>query len=244
MPTLISNVPTTPFQAIIGNYDGYAPQTKFAINDAVGTSFEDLWSVSTNLAYLSAADVLEVLSSSADDNGTGTTGALTIRVFGLDANFVEVEEDLTLNGLTVVEGSTSFLRVYRAMVMSAGTTGSNIGTITIRDKTGDTTQCSIPITANQSLMSQYTIPANKTAYFINGYVTCGKGDDATFRLMARVEGGVFQVKREGKAFQDELFHNFDGMFKIPEKTDIKIMVKSSAGGVSCSGGYDFILKDV
>jgi len=63
--------------------------------------------------YLTTASAMRVVSSSAQD-GAGGTGLLTLRLIGLDANFAEIEEDITLNGVTPVISTKSFIRIFRA----------------------------------------------------------------------------------------------------------------------------------
>jgi len=95
------------------------------------TDPETIWSAGGLYVFPSSADTLKIISNDADDNGTGTTGALTIKVQGLDTNYDTIEEDFTLNGQTAVTGIKEFLRVYRAFVTSAGSSEYNEGVITI-----------------------------------------------------------------------------------------------------------------
>ena len=48
---------------------------------------ETIWSTGGLYVFPSSADTLKIISNDVDDNGTGTTGALTIKVQGLDANY-------------------------------------------------------------------------------------------------------------------------------------------------------------
>jgi len=75
-----------------------------------------------------------VLSSSVLDTSAGT-GARTINVMGLDANYVLQSEIVTLNGVTPVNTVNTFIRVHSASIQTAGSGGVNAGTITVRQTT-------------------------------------------------------------------------------------------------------------
>ena len=59
-------------------------------------------------------------------------GALTVKVWGVDEDWNPIEETGILNGTTLVSLLKSFLYVYRAKVITTGTSNVNLGNITIR----------------------------------------------------------------------------------------------------------------
>ena len=75
---------------------------KFGFYDSVSTSLTTIWSQGGIYSYLSAASTLYISSSSTDDTVAGT-GARTVTVSGLDNNFDEKVETVSLNGQTGVE---------------------------------------------------------------------------------------------------------------------------------------------
>ena len=95
-------------------------------------SNEDVWDGTGAYPHIAAAAAMTISSSSTDDDGAPVgTGALTVRVIGLDTNWLEVSQDVTLNGQTGVALPTSLIRVYRAYVLTVGTGGVNAGDICI-----------------------------------------------------------------------------------------------------------------
>ena len=88
-----------------------------------------------------------------DGGAGGDTGALTIEIFGLDANYNPISEVVILDGLTFVTTTKSYLRIFRGIIRSAGSTGWNIGIITVRDQDTDTTRALIDSFVNQTLMT-------------------------------------------------------------------------------------------
>jgi hypothetical protein len=75
---------------------------------------------------------VEVLSASAGDNSQ------TVTVYGRDSQGRAINEVLSLNGTTVVNGVTTFQSIDKIVVSAA-----HAGTITVRKATGDTAIVSI-----------------------------------------------------------------------------------------------------
>lgn len=223
--------------------EGIAPNhfsiNKFGHNPSVASTLETVWSNSSLYAYMSSADQLEIVSSDDEDGGAGTdTGALTMEIFGLDANYGEINETITLNGATVVTSVKSYLRIYRAIIRTAGSTGWNIGTITIRDQDTDTTRATIEPFKNQTLMALWSIPANFTGFITGWYVGANVKDKVVeCELYLRPFGEVFQVKRNIHLVNNVLQEKFDFPERVPEKTDIEIRAIAGGGGGDVSAGF-------
>src|SRR6056300_570903 len=79
-----------------------------------------------------AASTLYAYSANAQDSASGT-GARTITIQGLDNNFNEIEETVTVGGAAT---TLEFLRVYRAFVATAGSLNTNIGDVLISTASG------------------------------------------------------------------------------------------------------------
>ena len=70
---------------------------KFGYNPSIGTSDETVWSEGGLYVYPTSASTMYISSSSTADTAAGT-GARTATVSGLDANFDEISETVSLNG--------------------------------------------------------------------------------------------------------------------------------------------------
>ena len=221
-----------------GVIPGFSIDNKFGENMTVGTSFEDVWSNSGTFTYLSVAAQLDVASTDAADAHAGT-GARTIRVQGLDANHAELEEDVILNGVSDVQTVGSFLRVNRMFVLTAGSGEANAGVITI--SSGANVISEIPVGENQTLQTQFTVPAGRIAVLIHLFMNVGKNDDATFRLAVRPFGSVFQTKLKIVVFQGDVAHPYDFTLNVAARSDIVLQAAASVAGIRCAGGYNFIL---
>ena len=149
-----------------GNVAGHTLIHKFGRNALAGTSNEDVRYGGGTLTPLTAATTIEAISASANDTSAGS-GARTIKIWGVDINFAEVEATITMNGTTVTTATAqTFLRVNKARVITTGTYDvANDGDITIRVVSAGATQIVIEAGTGVSQTTHYTIPAGKTGYF-------------------------------------------------------------------------------
>jgi hypothetical protein len=215
---------------------------KFGNNPQVADSIETIWPQGGLYSYLSAATVLKVSSGSTDDTSAGT-GARTVELFGLDGDYNEISEVVTLNGQTAVNTTQSYLRINRMIVRSAGSGGANAGIIYAG--TGTVTS-GVPANiyatingdgSNQTLMALWTIPAGYTGYLMQYDVSNGTTSNTpavcTLFLVARPYGEVFQTK-DIKSLTTGM--HIENTLVIPvefaEKTDIEVRAISSSASVT------------
>ena len=222
---------------------------KFGNNPAVADSVETIWPQGGLYSYLSAATVLKVSSSSTNDASAGT-GARTVELFGLDGDYNEISETVTLNGQTAVNTTKSFLRIFRMVVKSAGTGGQNAGVIyagtgTVTTGVPANKYATIAIGDNQTLMALWTVPAGYTAFLNQVYVTVATTQNnkyCTTHLVARPLGEVFQVKDKFVKAESSHHQEYKYPLEFAEKTDIELRaVGDSAGAdIAISAGMDFV----
>lgn len=220
---------------------------KYGSNSDIDSALETIWSAGGLYSYPSAAIQMKVSSSSTDDAALGT-GARTIMVYGLDANYNEINEAVTLNGQTEVLTTKSFLRVFRAFVATAGSGGTAAGTIyvgtgTVTAGVPATIYAEIPLGANQTLMAVWTVPAGYTAYFSHGTLSAAS-NNATHTLLGqlcfRPLGGVMRTAVEVTINNGFIPFNFEYPLALPEKTDIE----ARAAAISGSNYYTTATFDI
>ena len=143
----------------------------------------------------------QLKSTDVDDTSAGA-GARTVQIYGLDSNYALFNETLSMNGTSNV-ATASYTMIYRMIVRSAGATGWNEGTITVTADTDNTVTAQITIGNNQSLMTQYMVPADTKGYMINFSGTMKKsGGVAKFAdrfLMSIKFGEGWEVRGSGMA---------------------------------------------
>ena len=211
---------------------------KFGYNESVGTSFEHITDLGTNVLPTSAG-VATLVSASTDDASDGT-GARTVEVQGLDENYLPLTETLTMNGTTNVVGSSSFLRVFRMRVLTSGTGEINAGNITA--SIGGSNVAQILADKGQTLMAVYTIPAGKSGYLTKIQGSISKNQEAVFQIRIKEFGNGFNVKGQFGTFSNTITYDYPIPLQFKEKTDIQILGK--AGATSEMGAvFDILLID-
>jgi len=178
-----------------GTVTGATALNKFGFNADVDTTEETVWSEGGYLAYPPSAGEVYISSSDANDVASTGTGVRTIKVQGLDANYVEIEEDISMNGQTQVVTTKEYLRIHRAYTLTSGSNGASAGTIYV-GTTGAT--AGVPPTvyasfgdSNQTQMATFTVPANKTLYVDDVVFTAAislANNSATVKLVTREFG--------------------------------------------------------
>lgn len=198
-----------------------------------------------------AARIHQLVSSDDEDGGAGTdTGALTCRVFGLDANYHLIDEIVTLDGVTNAPTSLAYTMIYRMKVLTAGSAARNLGLITATADTDSTVTAIITIDHNSTLMAIYQVPANKTAYFIDWEGGMGRGTGAaTFAdifLMVKDFGGVWTTQDNLTVSRDGDEHHqveLDLAVSAPAKAYIKVTADPNTTEQDTNGGFTLLLVD-
>lgn len=221
----------------------------FGAAPAVTTSYVNVWGLSSGGSYvqLTSGVAMEVLSSSANDASAGT-GARTIKIVGLDGNYAQFSETVTLNGVTPVSlVKTSVIAINSITVLTAGSAGTNQGRIDVRTISGSIVKSCVRSAADSAGLSHdfiYTVPAGfyaklkRCEVFIAG-VTAGY-ISATIRSYTAAgaynSNGVITNSFDVAGFSGSPFalnYGSDGLF-FPSKTLITLMAIMSTGTASVS----------
>ena len=235
-------------QVARGQVDGHKALFKFGINGDVGTSVETVWAQGGTYVYPASATVMKISSSSADD-ASGGTGARTIAIFGLDANYNEISESVLLDGQTAVNTGNSYLRISRMYVTTAGSGATAAGTIyagtgTVTSGVPATVYGMITLTANQTQMAFWTVPAGYTLYLMGGFFTSANSTanaSTNFQLIQRPLGGVFRIQSSARiAGNGDFVFDLHTPLAFTEKTDIEIRAIASAGASNVSAEFEGI----
>jgi hypothetical protein len=235
----------------LGRFAGFEAGVKFGRNADVDAP-EDIWNgggVYTGQPESYTPELIEVFSSDANDTSAGSV-ARTVRIFGLKTatSTAYESEDITLSGVTGVDSVSTWWRVNRVYVLTAGTGGANAGTITVRAKTTTANVFAVmPIGFNQTTIAAYTIPAGKSLILnhIRGAITKtgGSAASATLTLRVREVGGVYRAIRvfdlqAGAALDNPEYSSS----LIPAGTDMKFRIDEvSTTNVVCDASFQYVL---
>lgn len=201
---------------------------------SVGTT-GTVWDVDDTFypwASLASASTLTVDRASASDAGK------TITIVGLDANYNEISENVTLTAATGNATTNAFLRVYRAYMYNGSAT--NVGNIDVKVST--TVVARITAGKGQTLMAVYTVPAGYTAYLTQGVMSIKSGADATGDFFIRYGGETaFRIAHTFEVSSAEYFYAFHVPFAVPEKSDIDVRASVRSNNARVTAAFDMIL---
>lgn len=211
-------------------------------------TFEDLWDGGGTWAAPTAARVHAIVSTDTNDD-SGGTGAEVVRIYGLDGNYNEATEDVTLDGTTPVNTSGSYRMIHRMMVIqyaNGANTGVNAGDITATAATDATVTAQISAGYNQTLMAIYMVPAGKRAHIGRLFSSMSSKVNASVvvELIVKPFGEPPQVKNLW-AMQDGGSASYQVHYavlpEISEKSIILLRASSDTDNSAVAGGFDVIL---
>ena len=192
------------------------PLFMYGYNPLIINVNETVWDGGGIYSYPASALAMTVTSA-----GGATDEDVRVTVIGLDTDWKEVQQEVTLDGSGVATTTQTFRRVFRAYVSGDQ---SPTGNITIAN--GGTTYAQITNGENQTLMAVYTVPAGHTFYLTNGAATHGTGTSGgvymTVRFMTREFGGVFRTATKIDIVESEVLFPFTFPLRLPEKTDLEV----------------------
>lgn len=225
--------------------------------DGVQITPTDLWdradAVPTQQVWLAptAARIHAIVSTSASDTDGGA-GARTVRVRGLTSwTTAEVEEFVTLDGVTPVNTANEYVMINSLIVATSGASGPNVGAITATAATDSTvTQAILAGNGNAKAAvygwpSGYSLVLNK-AY--GGMLQGGAGNTADLSLLFNrqpdTQPTVFSHLGEHAitgAGASTIHHTFDPPASFAGPGLMKIHATASIADIDMMGGFDGLL---
>ena len=183
-------------------------------------------------AWNTASNV-NVDAASASDVGKHVT------VVGLDANYDQMSETITLVGQNNNYSSNTFSRIFRAFVSDGE---ANAGQITVQKTSTDV--AIITTTYSQTLMAIYTVPAGYTGYIYKGTCSAQAGADGTAGMFIRYFGQT--AFRIGHSFEvsgagGQYTYDFSFPIPVPEKSDIDVRITTRTNNGRYTAAFDLLL---
>lgn len=238
-----------------GFVGGQSTIHKFGENPSITASSTEDINFPGVINWLTAATTVRVKAGGNAADASGGNGARSITIQGLDENFVDASEDVIMNAngtLASDATTTTFIRVFRAFVLTTGTyTGTNTGDIVVENSGGGTDLVTIAAGIGQTETTAYTIPAGKTAYLsrVGAEVDAAKAVDMKMfqRQDADNISAPFTSKRliiEFPALIGPAERAFDAYPMFPAKTDLWWTGTTGSGAApAAEADYDLFLVD-
>ena len=237
-----------------GNVPGHSMVHKFGRNEVVPNGS---WAFVNLLGFtvwpISSDTPIRIKAGNGLDTSTGT-GAREITVQGIDDSFNEVTETIVTSGTSPsVVTTTSFWRVHRAWVSAVGTYGgaNSSEAVTIENSTGGIDLIQIGAGEGQTQFGGYTIPINKTGYFMSAQVHVDSKKEADVRIFTRddIDDTVAPMKSKRlKLYFDGMTGSFDypsagPEFRINQKSDIWVEANGNGEANEVSCNFDLLIVD-
>jgi len=229
---------TEPFelQVVRGQVENHKTVFKFGYNPDIDGAEETIWDVGGIYAYPGSAVAMTVTTDAgtpANDNG------VKVVVEGLDGDYNEVSEEVTLAGSGTATTTQTFFRVNRSYV-----SGSQEPTGNLNITNGGTTYARITIGENQTLMAMWTVPAGYTGFMDHVNIATGTTNAnqyITAQIVQRQLDGVFRVMMKqtlGSGGVADFLLRYPIL--VPEKTDIEVRAVSSGSNNLVSANFSMV----
>jgi len=236
-------------EIIRGQVPGSSFHSLNGYNGAISTTYEPISSTSLpNFPVINNPITLSVSSDAVTDVYGSGTGAWTVYIDGVGANFVKQSEVINLNGRNAVYTSVTYLAINTFLVVAAGSNGSNNGTIYIGFGTVTTGGLpanivnTIVIGENMSHSAIFTVPAGQN-YIIPVFAFSSSGQ-GTAQMRARTNLGITYIDATFPLNAECVTLNSTTPRLIPEKTQMQIFAKSTTGNIALTVIVQGVLYDI
>lgn len=217
----ISRVGTSePFdlQVSRGQISYHSVRNVFGTSTAIGTAFTTPWELGNagTVPLISTASQLDIVSSDAGDTSQ------TIRIVGVDADYSEIAENVSLNGTTAVTTTNSFKAINDLITISGNCSGNVTASIS------STVYAQINAGSGRNQAAIFTVPLGYSFYLMRidafSATATGASKYVTFRNKNTFsDGRVFNVAETTFASRMDIQRILP--FKVPEKTTIEFQAK-------------------
>ena len=164
---------------------------------------------------------LIVTSSDANDTagGIGVTGIL---IQGLDPDYKDIVEFVTMDGLNPVLTTQTFIRVQAATSIDAGAAAVNIGNISLHMEITNERIAFISAGLGQSVLGNYTVPADKRFLVRSVYVSAARNDETELYYTQRNFGNTAFSSVPAGLMYESFGQINDILLAIPAKADFML----------------------
>lgn len=243
------------FDVAAGLIPGFSLKTFFGVKTDIPVGIRTEITNSDNLfTFPLTASTLTITSDNVNDDIAGT-GAQKLKITGLDVNFLDLTEEIDLDGVTPVVTTSSFRRFFSAETTQSGTNGANEGTLKIN--LSGTNVLKVEPNCNKSFAGTFTIPSNKQAQVISFDTSILQSFRAPGERQAQItyatglqqaNGAVLFVPMETFTMESSGNNRFDAKPANPEllpaKTEIKWFVLAHQDNTKITISTTILLRDL
>ena len=212
----------------LGKSYGNSARNIFGYNEAISTTFIPAWELTVQYPWPTAADTMTLRWNTAD-------AGYTILIRGLDANFDEIQETITLTATPVTQTTQNeYLRINDVVTIATpgGAYGNPDNNIDLTNAANTETYARIRGGDGKNQASIYTVPRGYQLALLRISAFCASANlnnrTLAFRNVARLKTGVILRVAETE-FLEQMIIDRQVPFVYDECTDIEFQLKGSAG---------------
>lgn len=221
----------------------HSPVRRFWHNTSVWTSLETVCPASTLYTYLTSAEQLRIVSSSASDTGAGVW-AQSVFIQWLDTNYDLQSEVVILNWTTPVYTTKSYIRLLAAYNNSVWTSAANVWDISITNNAWTIIQWWFLAWLGRWNAAIFTVPAWKTFYMTSWYGSENSSKGSDISLWKREFWDGWWQKVRLYTILDGVFENEISMpLQFWEKTDIEVRAISTLAWANIAGWFYWWMEE-
>lgn len=176
-----------------------------------------------------------------------STGVSILHILGHSAARLEITEFVLLNGVSIVATSKSYVRQYRGRLFATASSGaaSNISSTAQVD---GTVSMNVRTPNNQTEMTPYSVPIDKTGYILAWRLGLSKKQSSTsnVHLKAGTIDGVGYIVDEAAVNSLGSSHypyTYVVPIPVPGGSDIWLEADTDTNNVGAAGGFTILLVD-
>ncbi|MBL4940910.1 MAG: hypothetical protein JKY81_04530 [Colwellia sp.] len=225
-----------------GNVPGHRLEG-IQMQGAVTTTSGDIWGGAGDMVFPTTAETWEIVSDNNVDDVVAGIGMRTVTIVSLDALKVRQVQTVTLTGTTAVTLAGTHTRPHLIVGGDSGSTGANVGTITLQVSGGGDVRNVIRPGVGISHDGHFTIPSNETAQFLNLFLLVPKNSDIAGLTQIR-DGSNANATWVSSAdvfiYQSQV--NFEVLAKLPlaSESDIRVRAAAGSGTFDCTFIYEML----
>src|SRR5210317_972231 len=212
----------------LGKSTGNSARNIFGYNEAIGTDFIPAWELATAYTWPTAAATMTLRWNTAD-------AGYTILIKGLDANYDEIQETITLTATPVTQTTQNeYLRINDLITVATpgGAYGDPDNNIDLTNAANTATYARIRGGEGKNQASIYTVPRGYQFALLRISAFCASANlnnrTLAFRNVARLKTGVI-LRVAQTEFLEQMIIDRQLPFVYDECTDIEFQLKGSAG---------------
>ena len=212
----------------LGKSGGNSARNIFGYNAAISTTFIPAWELTVQYPWPTAADTMTLRWNTAD-------AGYTILIKGLDANYDEIQETITLTASPVTQTTQNeYLRINDLVTVATpgGAYGNPDNNIDLTNAANTETYARIRGGDGKNQASIYTVPRGYQLALLRISAFCASANlnnrTLAFRNVARLKTGVI-LRVAQTEFLEQMIIDRQVPFVYDECTDIEFQLKGSAG---------------